>query len=335
MVRAEVGTFAPARLSRFLPLAVGAIGLAVFPFLVKESFWQNLAVLVLIYATAATAWNLLGGFTGQISFGHALFFSIGSYTTGYLLIQRDLVPWVGMAAGAALAVGVGVLIGFPVFRLRSHYFSIATIAMQQVAYIIVVNNRALGSATGLELPLKSESLANLQFSIRDKTGYYLVALGLFALAVLAVWTFMHTRPGYYVRAIRDDEEAARVMGVPVRRYKLYAMSLSAALTALAGSVYAMYALFIDPNVVLTVGQSIAIALVAILGGTGSLWGPLVGALLLIWLQQTTRIRLSGGGTGLDFVVYGVLVMLVAVLEPRGLVGVVRRLRWPRRAARAG
>jgi branched-chain amino acid transport system permease protein len=305
--------------------AVG-LGLFVFPFLVKDPFWQNLAVLVLIYASAATGWNLLGGYTGQISVGHALFFSIGAYTTAYLLIHGGFVPWIGIAAGAMLAVAVGVAVGFPVFRMRSHYFSIATIAMQQVAFIIVVNTPALGAATGLELPLKPESFLNLQFSIRDKTGYHLVALGLFALSTLVAWLFVRSRPGYYVRAIRDDEEAARVTGVPVRRYKLYAMAISAALTAVAGGVYGMYALYAEPNVLLTVGQSILIALVAILGGAGSLWGPLVGAAVLNWLQQTTRVQLSGAGNGLDFVVYGALVMIVAVLEPRGLVGLASRVR---------
>ena len=309
---------------QFLPVAaVGAVLIA-FPFVIKDPFWQNLAVLVLIYASAATAWNLLGGFAGQISFGHAVFFAVGAYTTGYLLIHAALIPWFGIALGAVLAAIIGVIIGFPVFRLRAHYFSIATIALQQVAFIIVVNNSALGAATGLELPLKSESLANLQFSIRDKTEYHLVALGFLAFSTLVVWLFMRTRPGYYVRAIRDDEDAARVMGVPVRRYKLYAMVISSALTAMAGGLYAMYALYVEPNVVLSVGESILIALVAILGGAGSLWGPLIGAAVLNWLQQSTRVQFSGGGNGLDFVVYGALVMIVAVLEPRGLVGLGNR-----------
>lgn len=308
-----------------MPVALVGLLLVVFPFMVKDPFWQNLAVLVLIYASAATAWNLLGGFTGQVSFGHAVFFATGAYTTGYLLIHAGLIPWFGIAVGALLATIVGVIVGFPVFRLRAHYFSIATIALQQVAFILVVNNSALGAATGLELPLKPESLANLQFSIRDKTEYHLVALGFLAFSSLVVWLFMRTRPGYYVRAIRDDEDAARVMGVPVRRYKLYAMAISSALTAMAGGLYAMYALYVEPNVVLSVGQSILIALVAILGGAGSLWGPLVGAAVLNWLQQSTRVQLSGAGNGLDFVIYGALVMIVAVLEPRGLVGLSHRL----------
>lgn len=306
-------------------VAVVGVALLAYPFVIKDSFWTNLAILALVSASAATAWNLLGGFGGQISFGHSIFFGIGAYTTGWLLLHRDLSPWLGMAAGAVLAVAAGLIIGFPVFRLRRHYFSIATIAMQQVAFVVVLNSKPLGSATGLELPLKPSSLANLQFSVRDPVGYYLVALGLLVLTSLCVWLFLRGRPGAYLRAIRDDEEVARAMGVPVRRYKLLALSLSAALTALAGGFFAMYALFVQPSGVLSLSRSIEIALIAVLGGAGTLWGPFVGAWTLTYIEQQTRVAFSGVGSGLDLIVYGALVMAIAVLEPAGLVGLARRV----------
>ncbi len=314
-------------------IAPGAVAvlLATFPFVVKDPFWQNVAVLVLIFATAATAWAVLGGFAGQISFGHSLFFSVGSYATAYVVIHPGLSPWVGMVGGALLAAIIGTIVGFPVFRLRSHYFSIATIAMQQVAFVLVTNTEQLGDASGLAIPLRSPSLANLQFSIRDKTDYYLVALAIFAISLFVVWFVLRGPVGYYLRAIRDDEGAAQTLGVRARRYKLYAMALSAAITAFAGGFYAMYALFVDPSVVLGVGFSILIALAAILGGAGSLWGPLLGAALLVVLQQFTRTMYSGAGTGLDFVIYGILVMLIGIGEPRGLAGLVGRLRGRRPA----
>ena len=320
-----------ANLRRLVPPAAVAVVLITYPLLIKDPFLQNLAILVLVNAAAATAWNLLGGFSGQVSFGHSIFFGIGAYTTGFLLLRQNVVPWFGMLAGAALAVLAGIVIGFPVFRLRRHYFSIATIAMQQVIFILVVNNRALGSATGLELPIKPQSLVDLQFSSRDQTGYHLVALGIFGLATLAAWLYMRGRAGSYARAIRDDEDVARAMGVPVRRYKLYAISLSAALTAMAGGFYAMYALFVDPNIVISLGQSILIVLVAVLGGAGTFWGPLVGASVLGLIQQETRVHFSGAGNSLDFVIYGILVIAIAVLEPAGLVGLARRLQWRFRA----
>ena len=334
---------APADAVRRLgPLAVAAIVLAIYPLVVKDPFWQNVAILGLIGASAAAAWNLLGGFGGQVSFGHSIFFGIGGYTVGYLLLARGMSPWIGLAVGAVLAAIAGVVIGFPVFRLRTHYFSIATIALQQVLLVVVINSRPLGQATGLQLPLQEEGLRTLQFSVRDATGYHEVALGLLALTSAAVWAFMRGRPGAYLRAIRDDEEVARAMGVPVRRYKLLAMALSAALTALAGGIYVMYSLFVQPTAVLSLSRSIEIVLIAVLGGAGTYWGPLVGGFVLTYIEQSTRVSLAsvhGAGIldaiahngGFDFVIYGALVMLIAVLEPAGLVGLARRLRRRLRA----
>jgi len=152
---------------RFAPVAVVGALLLAYPFLVKDPFWDDVAILALVGAGTAAAWNLLGGFAGQVSFGHSIFFGIGAYTTGYLLIHAGWSPWLGMALGAVVAVVAGLVIGFPTFRLRSHYFSIATIAMQQLAFVIALNSNQLGSATGLQLPLRSEGVVNLQFSVRD------------------------------------------------------------------------------------------------------------------------------------------------------------------------
>jgi branched-chain amino acid transport system permease protein len=311
--------------ARALPVVLAGVVLVAFPFVVKDPFWQNLAVLALIMGSAAAAWNLLGGFMGQISFGHSIFFGIGAYSTAYLLIREDWIPWVGIAVGMGLSIVAALVIGFPVFRLRSHYFSIATIAIQQAIFIVVVNSESLGQATGLELPIHEESLRNLRFSIRDLVGYHLVAVGLFAITSLAVWLYMQGRTGAYARSIRDDEDVARALGVPVRRHKLYAISLSAALTAMAGGLYGMYALFVAPDVVLSLWMSITIVIIAVLGGAGTFWGPLVGAFALLWIQEETRVRFSGGGRALDFVIAGALIVALATFEPRGLVGLLGRI----------
>jgi branched-chain amino acid transport system permease protein len=315
---------------RVLSIALVGGALVLYPFVVESPFWQNIGVLALIFASAASAWNLLGGFMGQVSFGHSIFFGIGAYSTGYLLIRHDLVPWVGIAVGMAISIVAALVIGFPVFRLRSHYFSIATIALQQAIFIVVVNSETLGQATGLELPIKPESLVNLRFSIRDLVGYHLVALAFFGVTSLAVWLYMQGRTGAYARAIRDD---ARAMGVPVRRHKLYAISLSAALTAMAGGLYGMYALFVDPNVVLSLWLSITIVIIAVLGGAGTFWGPLVGAFALLAIQEEARVHFSGSGRALDFVIAGALIVALATFEPKGLVGAAGRIRrWVGRMA---
>jgi branched-chain amino acid transport system permease protein len=318
---------------RVLSIALVGGALFLYPFVVESPFWQNIGVLALIFASAASAWNLLGGFMGQVSFGHSIFFGIGAYSTGYLLIRHDLVPWVGIAIGMAISIVAALVIGFPVFRLRSHYFSIATIALQQAIFIVVVNSESLGQATGLELPIKPESLVNLRFSIRDLVGYHLVALGFFGVTSLAVWLYMQGRTGAYARAIRDDEDVARAMGVPVRRHKLYAISLSAALTSMAGGLYGMYALFVDPNVVLSLWLSITIVIIAVLGGAGTFWGPLVGAFALLAIQEEARVHFSGSGRALDFVIAGLLIVALATFEPKGLVGAAGRIRrWVGRMA---
>jgi branched-chain amino acid transport system permease protein len=309
---------------------VGAV-LVAYPFVISASFWQNVGVLALTMGLAAAGWNVIGGFTGQISFGQAVFFAAGAYTTA-LLVRSGWSPWPSMLVGAAVAIALSVVIGFPTFRLRGHYFAIATIAAAEIARAIVDNTEALGAARGLTIPLgETRGLWTLQFSVRDKTDYYLVILALFAAASLLIWLVIRSRAGSYFRAIRDDQEAAAAAGIPVRRYKLYAFALSAALTSVAGSYFAMYVLFIDPLSAISLSVSISIALIAVLGGAGTLWGPLLGAWTLTALQERSRIELSGSGTAADLALFGVAIVIVAVFEPAGLAGGLQRAtRWWRR-----
>jgi branched-chain amino acid transport system permease protein len=328
---------ASARAGRRTPLLVAGAGLLLvaYPLLVSASFWQNVGVLALTFAIAAVGWNLIGGFTGQISFGQAVFFASGAYATA-LLVRSGWSPWPAMAVGAVAAAVLSAVIGYPTFRLRGHYFAIATIAAGEIARAVVDNNEALGGVRGLTIPISGESgLWALQFSIRDKTPYYLVALGLFAAASLAMWLLIRGRAGSYFRAIRDDQEAAAAAGIPVRRYKLYAFAASAMLTSVAGSFYAMYVGFVDPPSTLALSLSISIALVAVLGGSGALWGPLLGAWALTAMREVSRTEFSGSGSAADLVLFSAAIICVALFEPAGLVGVLRRLeRLARRAARS-
>lgn len=317
-----------------LLVAVVSVLLACYPLLVTASFWQNVGVLSLTFGIAAIGWNVIGGFTGQVSFGQAVFFAAGAYATA-LLVRSGWSPWPAMAVGAVGAAALSVVIGYPTFRLRGHYFAIATIAAAEITRAILDNTEALGAARGLRIPIATEAgLWALQFSIRDKTEYYLVALGLFGAASLLVWLLIRGRAGSYFRAIRDDQEAAAAVGIPVRRYKLYAFAVSAALTSVAGGFYAMYVGFVDPPSTLSLSLSISIALIAVLGGAGALWGPLLGAWTLTVMQELARTELSGSGTAADLVLFGVAIVCVALFEPAGLVGVLRRLQdFGRRARR--
>ncbi|MBB4910483.1 branched-chain amino acid ABC transporter permease [Actinophytocola algeriensis] len=308
---------------RYAGIAVVAVLLVVYPLVAKTSFLQTIGVTALTMAIASTGWNILGGYAGQISFGHAVFFGTGMYGTT-LLVTGGWSPWLTMMPIALLAAVLGVLIGLPTFRLRGHYFSIATLAIGMMVMSILPNIQWLGATDGLSVPFLDEGFWNLTFSLRDKTEYYYTALGLFAVATVAAWLFLRGRIGSYLEAIRDDDVAASAVGVPVRRYKLYAVAMSAALTSIAGSFHVMFVTFVDPSSSSDLSLSTAIALIAVVGGAGSMWGPILGAWLVIALQEYTRTYLSATGRTIDLMMFGALIILVAVVDPRGLVNLVKR-----------
>jgi branched-chain amino acid transport system permease protein len=230
-----------------------------------------------------------------------------------------------MIVGAALAVLVSQAIGYPVFKLRGHYFAIATIGFGEIVQTIALNLEFIGAARGLFVPIKRpDSLLNFQFH-ESKAVYYYIALGLLALALAATRWIERSRRGYYFRAIKEDQDAAASLGVRVAREKHAAIAVSAALTALGGTFWAQYVLFIDPESVFPLSLSILICLVAVMGGVGSLWGPLIGAAVLVPLSEGTRVMLGGTGKALDLLIYGALIMLIAIFQPSGLIGLVRKL----------
>jgi branched-chain amino acid transport system permease protein len=321
---------------------VGLIAFAaaaiVVPFFFGGVAQLNLLVLVLLYASLAQAWNILGGFTGQVSLGNAAFFGIGAYTSTVLLVEWNVSPWLGMLAGAGLAAIFAVIIGYPVFRLGGHYFAIATIALGEIMLIMFANWGFVGGAVGLSIPFirgddrrPADSWLYLQFN-QAREGYLIVALALAALVTLTVILVERSKIGYYLRAIKNDELAARTLGVNVLRYKLIAIVLSASLTAMLGTFYAQYLLFIDPETTMRLELSVLIALVAILGGVGTVAGPLIGAAVLLPVSEMTRSALGGAGNTLDLVLYGGLIILISVFQPNGLVALARRRRRQRATA---
>lgn len=330
----------PDRSLRPLTAVLVAVGLAAYPLVFSTQFWRNIGVLALVFAIAAMGWNILGGYAGQISFGNALFFGAGGYSTA-LVVQAGWSPWLGMLLGAAVAAVLGLLIGFPCFRLRSHYFAIATIAVAEIADAVVNANSSLGASSGIEITPGTNSLANLQFPPEDTTAYYYVALGLTVVTGIVMWLFSRARTGAYARAIRDDEEAAKAAGVPSMAYKLLTVVVCAGVTALAGGFYVMYGLFVDPSLVLDLSVSINIVLMVIFGGSGTFWGPLLGAWALTILQQSTNQQFGSSVGGLDLLIFGALIVVVVIVEPGGLTALGRRVlvgarRLPRpRSTRSG
>ena len=306
-----------------LILLLLAAALLAFPLVVSLPFPRRLMILILLYAMLGQAWNILGGFAGQVSLGHAAFFGVGAYTSTMLLMQLGLTPWLGMIAGGLVAVGLSQLIGYPSFRLKGHYFVIATIVLAEIVHIMFTNWDYVGGAVGLTLPLLPESLINLQFH-SGNAPYYYISLALLAIVMGVTYLITKTKPGYYFRSIKDDPEAARSLGISITRYKMFAMAVSAFFTGVGGAFYAQFVLYIDPNSVFSFMLSVLIMLIPVLGGIGTLWGPVLGAFILIPLSEFTRIYLGGVGGALDLVVYGALIMLVAIFEPRGIWALVER-----------
>lgn len=310
---------------QWLLLGTGVAILMVYPLVLKLPFPRHLMIMIFLYATLGLAWNMIGGYAGQISLGHAVYFGTGAYTSTLLLMKLGVSPWVGMLAGGLISIGLAFIIGYPCFKLAGHYFAIATIAIGEIAQHWMLNWDWAGAAVGLTLPILPECLINLQFHT-TKLPYYYIALAIFALTILVTYAIDRSKLGYYFKAIKGDLEAARSLGINVVRYKYYALALSAFFTSICGSFYAQYVLFIDPDSVFPLMLSIIPCLIATLGGVGTVWGPVIGAYILIPISEFTRIHFGGGGKGTDLIIYGFLIMIISIYQPFGVIGLTKRFR---------
>ncbi len=302
-------------------MAAGAValGLVLLPLWVTDPFVLRLLTVTGMYATLGVAWNILGGYAGQVSIGHSIFFGIGAYTSTLLFLRLGWSPWLGLGAGMAVSAGVAVLLGFPCFLLRGHYFVIATAVLAESVTVVFTSWEAVGSATGLQLPILPSSFASFQFQ-GSKAPYYYVSLSMLGLALGTAGWIERSKLGYCLKAIREDETAAMSLAINTRRYKLVAIAISGALSAMAGTFYAQFVLYVDPPSVLSLSLSVLIALIPILGGIGTLWGPVLGAGILIPISELARIFLSGSGRNVDLIIYGCLIMAISAWRPMGLLG---------------
>jgi len=282
----------------------------------------------------AQSWNLLGGYCGQVSFGHSVFFGIGAYGAGIAMVTYQSTPWIGILVGALAAAAASALISYPCFRLKGHYFAIATFAIVEIFNRLFMVWDWIGGAMGLDYPILDDSWKHFMWST-NKTGYYYGALALFVLVFSLVRWIERHRLGYYLRAVREGQETAESLGVDSTRVKLSAMALSAFLAALCGAFFAQYNYRVDPPMVMSLDMSMRFVLITILGGVGTFYGPLLGAVILIPLQEYTRAYMSHLGTGVDLIVFGLIIILMMVKQPRGIMGVLadlKRLSGPARSA---
>ncbi len=297
-----------------------------------DSSHLNMVILVLMAAQVGVAWNIVGGYAGQVSLGHAAFYGVGAYVSTLLLVKFGINPWVGVLSGGLVAALLSLAFGWSCFRLKGHYFAMATIAVAELVQIFFTEWEYGGAAVGLYVPMDQQGWLWMNFA--TKLPYYWLALGLLLLTLAANWWIERSYLGYYFRAIKDEPDAARSIGIDIALYKQIALSISAFFSAIGGSLYAQKELYIDPNSVLSTALSIKMALVAILGGVGTLFGPVVGAVVLTSIEEFSRIFFGGTGRGTDVIIYASLIIVVAVFYPTGIVGWLRRFKERQAAALA-
>jgi branched-chain amino acid transport system permease protein len=291
----------------------------VLPLVVTSRFAIDVFIRILLFAFIGVAWNLMGGYAKQLSLGHAAYFGLGAYTSTILEIRFGVSPWFGMLAGGVVAMLASLPIGALCFRLRGPYFAIATIATAQVLMLLFLKFRDFAwGAEGTTIPNFGDAPLMMQFD--DKSSYYYVALALLALGLAITYRIEHSWIGYYLVAIGEDEDAAEAVGVHAPRIKRNIYMISAFLTALAGTFYVQYIYFIDPATAFSFNISVEAALVSIVGGIGTLWGPVVGTVLLETTSALLQSWLGSSAGGIQLTVYSLILIAVILWRPSGLLG---------------
>jgi branched-chain amino acid transport system permease protein len=312
MNRSQINT---AAIAGILLVALG------IPLIIRSATYLHILVLLYFYAYLTTSWNLVGGFAGVLPLGHAAFVGIGAYTSTILSLQYGVSPWLGMLAGGVLATIAGVLIGLPTLKMRGAYFALATIAFAEGIRVMVENIDFLGpfnlnGPRGLQIPPTNTGIANFMFA--GKEPYYYIILFMLVGVLVFTWMISRSKLGYYLNAGGEEPEAAMALGVNVARAKLLAMAMSSFLTALAGTFYAQFTLYIHPKSIISLDLSFEIAFIALIGGRGSIAGPVLGALLLRPVSDFSRIYFGDTLPGMHLIIFGTVLILVMLYQPRGL-----------------
>jgi branched-chain amino acid transport system permease protein len=294
---------------------------AAAPLAIRDGFFLDSLILILMWGAVSGAWNVAGGYAGQVSLGHSAFFGIGAYSAALMATRWNASPWLGMLVGAVVATGAGLIIGYLSNRLKGPYFALATIAFSQVLLIVASRWRAFTAGSeGVPVPFRP-GLWTLGFASKVSWVYLVLSL---ALAVYLVQVYLErSRIGYRLAGVREDEDAAEALGIPSRRLKVMAVAASAALTSVCGSLWAQYVGFVDPFYVFSVDLSIRFSLNAIIGGIGTAMGPFIGSILITSLETFLRASFSdvrGGLVGIYLIIYGCLLIVVVRFIPQGLVG---------------
>lgn len=310
----------PSARTRLLPLIIFTT-LGILPFIITNPYYRDWMFMTYLWAGLGCAWNIIGGYAGQLSIGHTAFFGLGAYVSSILLTNYDLSPWIGMLAGGLIALLAAIVIGTATLRLRGPFFVLSTIAFAEVLRLMAIAWRSLTQGSlGIIIPFRP----GLEYmSWCSKLPYAVIAFVYMLLQYSVCAIIQRSRFGYFLVALRENEEAAQALGVNTARCKVMALVISAFLTALGGTIYAQYTLFIEPHTVLDIMTSVQMVLISIVGGLGTALGPILGALFVVPLGSFLRGQLVMV-SGLHGLVYGVVLVIISLLLPQGLFGYLSR-----------
>jgi len=289
-----------------------------------SSYTLGVFILIFYYAYLGQSWNILTGYTGVISLGHSLYVGIGAYTATYLVMTLGLSPWIGMWVGGIVAGGIGLVVGYLGFRfgLKGVYFVLLTIAFAEIGRLVILHLKVFGSFQGLFIA-PTFTFVNLQF--KENIPYYYIALGYVIFSLVVVRLIERSKIGRYLVALREDEDAAESLGVDVFKYKMIAIFISAFMTSLGGAFYANYIYYLHPGTMMSMASSIEIILRPIIGGMGTVLGPVIGSFLITPLAELSRSYFSKAGyEGLHLVIYGFLLVAVVLFFPRGVIAYIKK-----------
>ena len=312
---------------RYIPIAALLVIGLLAPAALRNQFYMQSAIFVVLYMYWASSWNILGGYTGLFALGNGLYIGVGGYVVAVLSVHLGISPWIGMIIAGLAAGLLSILIGYPVFKLKGMYYSLASIALMSVFEIIFNNELTIfgvytGGPNGLRLKMTGNAL-DMQFA--GKLGYYLVVLALLVIVLLVSDGIEHSKMGYYFRSIRANQDAAASLGVNVLRYKLTAHFISAFFTAVGGAVYVVTFLYVSSKTVFGMDLSFAMMLFCVIGGANTLWGPVLGAIIMVPIQQALRIAAGVQLAAVSSLIYGLALCFAMMFMPDGILGAVNQL----------
>lgn len=306
---------------KVLPLPVFAVVLALIPVFAKSNYIVSVGVLFFIYSSLGACWNIIGGYAGQTCWCMASFVAIGAYTSFILDVKFGVVPWIGMLAAMLISLAVSLVVGLVSFKHRGVFFSLVTIGFTEIVRILLIYFKDVtGGSNGLYITWRGSNFAKLTFN--SDTPFFYILMVVTACIFFIAWRIENTRLGYYLRAIRADEDAAESLGIQSYKVKMKAFSISAVMASVVGVFFAYYLTYIDPNAVGALSISTKIGAMAIVGGIGTLYGPLIGAAVLIPMTEISNILL--GSTGSGMLLYGLVMLLIIILRPGGVISFFRK-----------